>query len=106
MVSIKLAKPWLEHAIGDTVEVDPLRAQWLRENGYEDEGREIPSNKMEALVRATDELLQDDKVPPGHIVSRGVRKALVSKLCEPLSDLEVHPPVVDLLTPNQDPPKD
>lgn len=34
MESVKLTKPWLVFTAGDTVEVDPLRAQWLRDNGY------------------------------------------------------------------------
>lgn len=34
MESVTLTKPWLTFTAGDTVEVDLLRALWLRENGY------------------------------------------------------------------------
>lgn len=104
MVSVKLAKPWLQYAIGDTVEVDPMRAQWLKDNGYE-----APAT----VLKVGDADLSDhvvsadlDIVPPGRMVSPRTRSALMSKLREPITDLEVHPPVVDLPTPNQDPIED
>lgn len=96
MVSVKLAKPWLEYAIGDTVEVDPLRAEWLRENGYEAAAETtIPADNTVNRVTGKDLIFRR--------AESDVRKA---RRHEPIPDLEVHPPVVDLLTPNQDPLKD
>jgi hypothetical protein len=31
---VTLSKPWMEHAAGDVVRVDPERAAWLREQAY------------------------------------------------------------------------
>lgn len=33
-VKVNLAKEWCGHAFGDEVEVDPERAEWMRENGF------------------------------------------------------------------------
>lgn len=36
LVNIKLAKEWCGNPIGASVRVDPLRAKWMRSNGYEE----------------------------------------------------------------------
>lgn len=34
LVEVTLSKPWLESAAEEVVRVDPLRAEWLNDNGY------------------------------------------------------------------------
>jgi hypothetical protein len=35
LVAVKLAKDYGPHKAGETLKVDPIRAEWLRDNGYE-----------------------------------------------------------------------
>ncbi len=37
IVKVKLGKKWNDHEKGTIVEVDELRAKWLRDNGFEEE---------------------------------------------------------------------
>lgn len=44
LVGIKLAKEWCGNPIGASVRVDPLRAKWMRANGYEAADGVVPKS--------------------------------------------------------------
>jgi len=63
LVEIKLAKEWCGNAIGTVVRVDPLRAQWMQENGFElveelktDKVKEVEELKLTGSSPSTAEL--------------------------------------------------
>lgn len=112
MESVKLSKPWLDHAAKETVQVDPERAVWLRENGYVAAGSVLKMGEVdltphvvraELVLRPVEPELQSpfpgvEITPPevpddGHIVSRSKRKSLLKELSEPLTlDVDVKEP--------------
>ena len=79
MVSVKLVKPWLQYAIGDTVEVDPMRAEWLRANGYEE---------------YVGEVVKPPRVGPGDYELRPLEPELPSP--RPLRELKIQPDFLPL----------
>lgn len=94
MESVTLTKAWLEHVPGDTVEVDPLRAQWLRDNKYASARKGSAELKPPAIEPELPspfpgvEIVPPparDEVPDGHLVSRSKRKSLMKELSEPLA---------------------
>lgn len=97
METVKLSKPWLDHAAKETVQVDPLRARWLRENGYAPPEVGVPGPfpgiEITPPVQVSDLPTPNTDVPAGHIVSRTKRKSLMKELSEPLTlDVDAEEP--------------
>ena len=54
MQKVKLAKKWNDHKSGSTVEVDDLRATWLRDGGYEERGEPKAAGRRKAKFEDED----------------------------------------------------
>lgn len=39
LIKVKLAKDWNKHKTGTVIEVDTLRAKWLRKNNFVDKAK-------------------------------------------------------------------
>lgn len=70
-VKVNLAKEWCGRSFGDEVEVDPERAEWMRENGFVMEEEMVAGLIGQPLVQPADQTqeaeLQPEPEYPDHV---------------------------------------